>query len=131
MIPADRNPCSSCPYAKPTPPGLWAADEYRKLPAYDGVLPQPVFLCHHSKLGRPETLCRGWVAVHADSNSVRLAVIEGQIDPALPWEPVDVDLYRSGLDAAEGGLAGIDDPTPAAQAAIDRLVRARDRSVER
>lgn len=42
-------PCASCPYRRDVPSGIWAAEEYAKLPAYDADTPfQPphLFLCH-------------------------------------------------------------------------------------
>jgi hypothetical protein len=45
-------PCSSCPYRIDTPPGVWASEEYEKLPQYsptDGQVPAlGIFLCHQT-----------------------------------------------------------------------------------
>lgn len=106
-------PCSTCPYRRDTPPGIWAPDEYEKLPAFDAEPPDGpdrVFLCHHThRLGR-ETVCRGWLAVHPDSMAVRLAIVRGELPPA-PWPDVAVELYASGQEARDAGLVdGPPDP---------------------
>jgi len=126
-------PCPTCPYATGTPPGVWDASEYRKLAGYDdqpdGDVPElAVFLCHQTKArGRPADapglVCRGWLAVHPDSIAVRLAVVTGQIDPNEPHRDPGVAVYPSGAEAAAAGLAAINEPPPAAQAAIDKLLR--------
>jgi hypothetical protein len=36
ILKCGNSPCSSCPYKRDTPPGIWAEHEYEKLPAYDG-----------------------------------------------------------------------------------------------
>jgi len=47
------HPCSSCPYAKSTPPGVWAEHEYEKLRRFDEgyqFIPEmSTFLCHQAK----------------------------------------------------------------------------------
>lgn len=131
QTPAPR-PCGSCPYRRDCPSGVWAADEYEKLPPYDGPTgeqPPAVFLCHQQD-GR---LCAGWTAVHdMDENlGLRLAVALGLLSPkdahAVCGYATDVLLFGSGTDAAEHGLALIEAPPPAAVRTITKLSRRRMR----
>jgi hypothetical protein len=34
-----KTPCSTCPYRRDAPSGLWAASEYDLLPGLDGTTP--------------------------------------------------------------------------------------------
>lgn len=135
-----KNPCSTCPYRKDTPPGVWLADEYEKLrlydePEFDRDRPQDwqlptlaVFLCHHSLTQAADTLCRGWLSVHSDSVAVRLAVA----NRIVTWEqvdaPVTVELYADGNEAANAGEAAVEHPSADAARAASRLVRQRERA---
>lgn len=130
-IPVDRLPCSSCPYRVDTPAGVWHPDEYLKLPTYDDPLRSidaGVFLCHHSPLTSRETLCRGWLSVHADSLAVRLGVAVGLIDGEAVYAPVDVELYVDGATACAAGLKGVEQPSVPARRMIDKLTRRRARA---
>lgn len=121
----DRRPCSSCPYVRSTPAGVWHVDEYAKLPTYDDSAAEPalgVFLCHQSNAHGRSTVCRGWLSVHADSIAVRLALLNGSITVKQRDAAVDVELYDTGADAAAAGAAGIENPSPAARRLIDRLI---------
>ena len=72
------SPCTSCPYRKDTPSGIWHPTEYEKLRQYDD--PQTsfaVFLCHYSLDSNRDTACRGWLSVACESVAVRLAVLRG------------------------------------------------------
>ncbi len=114
-------PCSTCPYRVDTPPGVWHPSEYAKLSLYDeGSPPLQTFLCHQ---GDRQFACRGWLSVHRDSVSVRLAVLRGEVDVDDPHRSVDVELYGSGTDAAAAGLAGVAEPGVAARKALERLVK--------
>lgn len=118
------NPCASCPYAKTTPPGVWDASEYRKLPAWDEPMNYPgLFLCHHSNLGGRESVCRGWLEVHSNNIGVRLAMAM-RID-LKHREPTKVPLYASGAAACRAGLRGVRKPSPKAKAICQKLTRAR------
>lgn len=145
-----RRPCSSCPYRRDTPPGVWAPEEYERLAAWDRPMheqPRGVFLCHTnddvavaddaggdgsarpvcgSRGGAvPLMLCRGWVDVHgADALGVRLATVRGDLDPAVLDEEPAVEVYGSGSEAAAAGIAGVESPSEEAVATIRRL-RAR------
>ncbi|HUV10817.1 MAG TPA: DUF6283 family protein [Acidimicrobiia bacterium] len=119
-------PCATCPYAKATPPGIWHPDEYEKLAAYDDdgdEIAIATFHCHQENATGNRTVCKGWVAVHPDSIAVRIALIDGR----LTWEQVDADtpveVYASGAEARDAGLAGVDELSPEAAEAMMKLVR--------
>jgi hypothetical protein len=126
--PAPR-PCESCPYRRDVPSGVWVADEYAKLPAFDrptAEQPAGMFLCHQQN-GR---VCGGWAGCHdmANTLAVRLAslwlmpdVIDAICDYVSP-----VELWPSGAAAAEHGLAEVDAPSDDAAGLIDKLVRQRE-----
>lgn len=123
-LPCAAVPCGTCPYARRTPLGIWDASEYEKLPAYDeGGMALGIFLCHQTNATGKPTVCRGWLSVAADSIAVRLAIIQGQITPEQRDAPPLVELYGSGVEAAEAGLAGVERPGVKARQAITRLVR--------
>lgn len=122
--PPAARPCGSCPYRCDVPSGIWALDEYAKLPEYDrptGEQPIGVFVCHRQD-GRA---CAGWVAVHDMDHclAVRLGAATGTIaDPEafLAYE-TDVPLFGSGLEAARHGVEAINDPGPEARRVMDKL----------
>lgn len=125
--PAPR-PCVSCPYRQDVPSGVWAAEEYLKLPDYDrptGEQPVGLFHCHQQD-GR---VCAGWAAVHdMDENlALRFAASTGTLSPedavATRDYETDVPLWPSGLAAAEHGLRAIRRPGKAARQMIERLER--------
>lgn len=120
---AAPRPCSTCPYRRDTPPGIWAPEEYAKLPPYDDNLAWGTFLCHLTTSTGVETVCRGWLAVHAESVAARLAVLRGELTNEQRYAPVDVPLYSSGAEACEAGMAGVPEPDEAAKAAVARLLR--------
>lgn len=126
--PAPR-PCESCPYRRDVPSGIWAAEEYTKLPAYDQPTfdqPHGVFLCHQQD-GRA---CAGWVGCHDmdESLALRFAAISG-----VPAETVEairnyvspVPLWPSGTAAAAHGLAEVEMPGSDAGRLIGKLTRRR------
>lgn len=120
-----QNPCASCPYRKDTPAGVWSAEEYKKLPAWDEqAYMGGVFLCHHSATAKRDSVCRGWLEVHHRNFSVRLGY--SRIDPTNLKEPTDVPLYSSGAEACRAGLRGVRKPTKAAILTINKLTRARE-----
>lgn len=143
----DKEPCPTCPYRRDTPVGIWHAEEYHKLATYDEpdymelrerflagepvVQPDPplsLFLCHHSTMGRSETLlCRGWLTVARESIAVRIGLMQGKISLEQADAPVRAALYGSGSEARDAGLAGIENPPEATLAAIERLGRAKAR----
>lgn len=128
--PAPR-PCVSCPYRRDVPSGIWSADEYDKLPAFDGptwAQDPALFLCHQQD-GR---LCAGWVACHDGSQllAVRLAALNGNLTAddarAVADYRTDVPVWDSGAQAADHGRAQIDQPGPAARALAAKITRRQD-----
>lgn len=130
MIEVGKTPCSTCPYACSTPPGVWHESEYLKLLEYDKPTeeqPPGLFMCH---TGDGATLlCSGWLAVHnrmPHSHSLlalRFAAFNG-LDPELFNYDTHVELFASGSESAAHGMSGIDERTPLA---IDKALRAKDR----
>lgn len=125
--PAPR-PCESCPYRCDVPSGVWAAEEYRRLPLYDGAVWRQLpglFMCHQAD-GR---LCGGWVGCHGGYEllAVRLAALRGELSgddlsAALDYRS-PVPLFASGGQAARHGLADVESPGLAARVLIARLAR--------
>jgi hypothetical protein len=67
--------------------------------------------------------CHGW-AVVGSTRGHAFDLLALRINPvAVP--PAAVALFPSGAAAADHGLAGVDNPPPAARAAIARLIRRR------
>lgn len=109
-----RRPCASCPYRRHVPSGVWAAEEYDKLPAYDRptqMQPAAVFLCHQGD-GR---ICAGWAGTHdmAQSLAIRVAILTGDLTPetaeaVLAYAETrdrSVELFGTGQEAADHGKA--------------------------
>lgn len=129
-----KRPCGSCPYRRDVPSGLWAVDEYEKLPRFDEAdltsgQPLGAFFCHQQN-GR---LCAGWVGCHDMDNSIglRMALSRGLInvddyEAAIDYES-PVPLFSSGAEAAAHGMRDIRSPSPSARRAIDNLTRKRER----
>jgi hypothetical protein len=110
------------------PSGVWAAEEYEKLPLYDADTPdQPMaaFYCHQQD-GR---LCAGWVGCHDMINNLglRVGASMGQLSVEEYQAAVEyttpVPLWSSGTEACAHGLARIADPEPKAHKVIDKLTR--------
>lgn len=126
-----KRPCSSCPFRRDCPSGLWAAAEYGSLAAYVGDTGQQamagavgVLRCHQ---GRDE-LCAGWCAVHGNDESLalRMAAAAGLADPDEVRDyTTDVPLFSSGAEAAEHGKRDIRHPSAAARAAGAKIGRVR------
>lgn len=127
-----RYPCGSCPYRRDVPSGLWAVDEYVKLPRYDlptGDQPLGIFLCHQQN-GR---MCAGWVGCHdmQESLALRFAArsdhfTRDDIEAALDYE-CPIPLWESGAKAAEHGMRDIERPDERAARTINKLTKRRDR----
>lgn len=117
------NPCSTCPYRKDTPPGIWAREEYEKLPAWDHEMAfAGIFLCHTDSAA----LCRGWIEVHERNISVRIAMFKVEWTPENR-EPTRVPLYASGMAAMRAGLSGVVKPSRTAKKAIAGILTRRAR----
>ncbi|MFF5265020.1 DUF6283 family protein [Actinomadura viridis] len=125
----------SCPYRRDAPSGVWAREEYEKLPRYDApTIEQPtgVFICHqydHQSVG--SRVCAGWAGCHDGDEllALRIAVLEEQMSPeqaqAIRDYSSPVALFGSGSEAAEHGLAELDRPGSRAVEAIDKITRVR------
>lgn len=124
LKPPAPNPCGSCPYRRDVASGIWDASEYEKLAAYDEetfAQPQGIFLCHQQD-GRA---CAGWCAVHDMAHSLALRLGAHRIDSdtlnaILDYE-TPVDVFLSGTEAAQHGLADVMDPDARARRQIARL----------
>lgn len=127
-----KNPCGTCPYRKDIASGVWAAEEYDKLPDFDLPTehqPTSVFMCHQQD-GR---LCAGWVGCHDmdESLGLRLAVPFGSItlearQAALEYES-PVPLFASGQEAADHGRRHIDSPDEKARKAVEKVSKRQER----
>ena len=134
MLTVRKRPCPSCPYRLDVPSGIWAADEYAKLPLFDGETFEQAaagafapFSCHSS----PELLCAGWVGTHdmAENLALRFAARRG-IDPAVYDYVSPVPLFGSGAEAAAHGMRDLERPGAdalRAAAKLRRIVAARYR----
>src|SRR5262245_17774253 len=116
-------PCESCPYRCDVPSGVWSANEYEKLPHYDGpthLQPMAVFQCHqHDRDSDKARLCAGWVACHgSELLALKIGVATGQLDPEVLAYTTDVEVFGSGEEACDHGLLDIDDPGPEARALV-------------
>ena len=132
----NRDACSTCPYLKATPPGVWHRVEYEKLRYFDvgeeaewpdgsrhRVPALGTFHCHQENASGIPTACKGWVVVHRDSVAMKVAMIYGAIDPDdVPFEHDD-RYYATGTEACEAGLTGVVDPSDVAKKVIDKLIR--------
>lgn len=125
--PAPR-PCESCPYRQDVPSGVWAREEYDKLPAYDhdtAFQPVGAFECHY----QVNRLCAGWVACHdmEASLSMRFLVLNGGIsvdgyESCLDYE-TDVPVFSSGAEARAHGVKDIQRPGLSARKVQEKIVR--------
>jgi hypothetical protein len=129
-LPCAPAPCGSCPYRRDTPPGVWDASEYLKLREYaggvdhrDGVPHLGIFLCHQTHVLGYETVCRGWLTVEQESLAVRLAMCRGDVTPEQVHAEPLVPLYATGEEACAAGLAGVGEPSAAAERVMRQLRR--------
>lgn len=121
-----KNPCGSCPYRQDVPSGVWAAEEYEKLPEYDedtGNQPVGLFLCHQ----QDGHLCAGWAGTHDMDNTLAMRLahhrmageeIEKTYDYVCP-----VPLWSSGREARDHGMANLETPDDKARRTIEKLTR--------
>lgn len=126
MITVRKRPCPSCPYRCDAPSGIWAAEEYDKLPAYDGDVPEQVmaratglFHCHSQQ----EKLCAGWVGCHDMTQSFAIRFNSRDVDPAVFDYVSPVPLFGSGAEAAEHGKRDLSKPGAEARRKIGQLLR--------
>lgn len=114
-------PCVACPYKKDVPSGVWAEEEYDKLPLYDAETPaQPFepFACHAA----PDHYCHGWAVCHSNRGrpfeliSLRLAGVTDIPDAGVP-------LFSSGQEASDHGKRNIERPGEDARLTQERLLK--------
>ncbi|SHQ45677.1 DUF6283 family protein [Mycobacteroides abscessus] len=131
--PAPR-PCESCPYRADVPSGIWAADEYEKLPRYDretGEQPMNIFQCHQQDADSAHSrICAGWAGCHGEELlALRMAVRTRQISPETYEAAVryssPVELFATGEEAARHGQAEIEMPGQAARTLVSKISRRR------
>lgn len=126
MITVRKRPCPSCPYRRDVPSGIWSAEEYDKLPAYDGDVPEQVmaratglFHCH----SQPGNLCAGWAGCHDMDNNLAIRFNIRDVDPAVFDYITPVPLFASGAEAAEHGKRDLPKPGNEARRKIGQLLR--------
>ena len=122
MTEVRSQPCSSCPYRRDVPSGVWATHEYEKLRAYDEPTynqPAASFACHAT----PEHYCHGWAVVH-ENRGREHALLALRIWPPVAEIPEPaVPLFASGNEAADHGQADIEEPSEEADETVERLLR--------
>lgn len=121
-----KAPCKSCPYRCDVPSGVWAENEYDKLPQYDGEIIEQVmkggtalFLCHQ----RDNNLCAGWLATHGSDNLLAMRLHAHQVKEEVWGYESPVPVWSSGQEACDHGKAEIEEPGEKAGKIIDRLTR--------
>lgn len=117
-----KAPCGTCPYRRDVPSGVWAAEEYHKLPRYDNetwAQPMALFFCHQND----GHLCAGWVGSHDTDHLLSMRM--HQVAPETFDYVSPIPLFASGADAARHGLADVDRPSAPALTAIGKLERKR------
>ena len=126
MITVAKAPCKSCPYRCDVPSGVWAANEYEKLPKYDGAIGEQVangawgvFDCHQ----RDGNLCAGWLACHGAENLLAFRVTREEIDAGVFDYKSPVPVFKSGQEACDHGMRDIEEPGVWANSMIERLSR--------
>lgn len=125
FLTAASAPCKSCPYRQDVPSGVWDAEEYDKLPGYDGEMVEQartntsLFLCHQ----RDGNLCAGWLATHGPENLLALRLSGSRIDPAIWSYMTTTPVFASGQEACDHGKRDIINPGDKARRVIGRLVR--------
>lgn len=109
-------PCQFCPYRQDCPSGVWAKEEYEKLPPYDAetwAQPHEAFACHEAT----GLLCSGWAQCHGEELlSLRLERMRTGENFDIPAP--SVPLFASGREAAEHGMRDVKKPDLEARAAV-------------
>lgn len=118
----DAKPCGSCPYRRDVPSGIWAAEEYAKLPLFDGDTwqqDQHLFRCHQ-QTGK---LCAGWLGCHGPKQLLALRMYE--VEASVYSYVCPVPVFSSGAEAAAHGMRDIKAPDPRASRMVEGLIRKR------
>lgn len=113
-------PCGSCPYRRDVPSGIWAREEYDKLPKYDGETWEQstaVFMCHQ----RDGCLCGGWLACHNPRKLLVLRILAAH--PSAYDYKTDVPVFASGTEARAHGIRDMAIPGVKANKMIGGLLR--------
>lgn len=120
-----KAPCKTCPYRRDVPSGVWAREEYEKLPTYDGEVFEQLekgglgrFDCHQ----RDGHMCAGWIATHGARNLLALRLARN-IAPEVFSYKSPVPVFATGAEAAAHGMRDIKKPGEDAKRAIQRLSR--------
>lgn len=121
-----KSPCISCPYRRDVPSGVWSAEEYEKLPAYDGSIAEQLmngamaaFFCHQNN-GK---LCAGWLGTHKTRNLLALRMRNITNDVANYESPVPV--FSTGKEACAHGKRQIKRPSKEARAMVAQIQEKR------
>lgn len=134
VAPPAPRPCASCPYRRDVPSGVWAPEEYEKLPAYDrDTMSQPpqLFLCHQTGRDDGARVCAGWAGCHDTGQllALRFAAVTGSMTPEAVGATLDyvspVPLFGSGVEAARHGLAEVERPGGRAVKTMSKIARRR------
>jgi hypothetical protein len=133
VITPRKRPCTSCPYRRDVPSGLWEAHEYDKLGSYDGDTAAQAmagafrpFFCH-TKDGH---LCAGWVGCHNMHENLAIRM-HGDVDyDAVLNYRSPIPLFASGAEAAAHGKRDIANPGPAARRKIGQLLLRQHRNTK-
>lgn len=128
----NRAPCTSCPYRKDVPSGIWVDEEYDKILPYDNetfAQPPRVFMCHQND----GALCRGWLDCHGpDLLGMRLSCSMGEVDPKELIQALDdgpaVPVFETAADAAKHGRKSIKRPGRKAKLLMDKIEIRRSRN---
>lgn len=117
-----KAPCGSCPYRRDVPSGVWAANEYDKLPDYDGTImdqvmngASAVFMCHQ----QDNRLCAGWVGCYGAGNLLALRLTG--VTRAMVRFKSPVPLFNSGAEACAHGKRAIKRPGTLARRMASKL----------
>lgn len=117
-----KAPCGSCPYRRDVPAGIWVAEEYEKLPRYDGGTMDQfmaggtgLFFCHQND----GHLCAGWVGCHDMDHAIAVRLHE--VHPMTFYYVSPIPLFGSGAAAAAHGMSGVARPDRRAQLVIAKL----------
>ena len=117
-----KEPCSTCPYRKDVPSGVWAEHEYEKLRDYDEPTynqPMGTFGCHAT----PDHYCHGWAVVHTSRGNEYDLLALRVWGNGVEIPPAAVPLFASGNEAADHGERDLEAPSEQAMNTVDRLVR--------
>jgi hypothetical protein len=113
------------------PSGIWAPEEYAKLPRFDGTTGEQAeagafgaFMCHSS----PERVCAGWAGCHDMEENLAIRMPGSGVDAGACRRYVSpVPLFGSGAEAAEHGLRDVDEPGADARRKAEQLSRLIER----